>query len=182
MLNTQNLSLVPSSPESKNSCVGHSESITGPIVTRVKEQLCWTLRIYHWSHRHQGQRTVVLNTQNLSLVPSSPGSKNSCVGHSESITGPIVTRVKVSVQHNCSLHKILLAIAGILVCCIAPKFRGAQYLRISVFKNSAKTIFADHGSVSTAIQYFNISWSLIFEVRCQSLKNVENMHLENLAP
>ena len=56
-------------------------------------------------------------------------------------------------------------------------FHGLFFSKIFV-----KTIFADHGSVSASIRYFNISRSLIFEVRCQSVKNAKIMTLEKFLP
>ena len=52
----------------------------------------------------------------------------------------------------------------------AHNFRG-----LVLSKNFTETIFVEHGSVPlVSMWYFNISRSLIFKVRCQSVKKSEN--------
>ena len=54
---------------------------------------------------------------------------------------------------------------------IASNVLAAQFSWIGVLKNFAETIFLDHGfRYSAPIRYSKISRSLIFEVRCQSVK------------
>ena len=67
-----------------------------------------------------------------------------------------------------------------------PNFRGAQFWRIGVFKKF-EIIFADHSTwymVSAAsIRYFNISRSLIFEVRWMPIREKREKYApQNLAP